>query len=337
MGDDEDRAAARREVAREPVDALDVEVVGRLVEQQQLGVAEQRLRQRDPAPLAARQRRDRRVQPLREAADLDAAEQPVEHGAVGGVGHPLVVGAAADELLADRARRVEVVALAEHRHVQPAGARDRARVGLLEPRDQLQQRRLAVAVAADDADPVPGRDAERDVLQHGPRGVALGGVLEVDEVARRGHCGSCSLRSSRWRQLEDEQEHLDATGAAYDRAFAALVGRKPPSGSDDYANEALEQMRRERIRVYTEASGPLYFGRVDEADGETLYVGRHAVWSAGQRAALGQLARARGGAVLQRHRARAEGRAGAAGGWTSRTGACSGSSTRRWRPRTTTT
>src|SRR4051794_14932508 len=38
-------------------------------------------------------------------------------------------------------------------------------------------------------------------------------------------------------------------------------------------------MRRERIRVYTEASGPLYFGRIDRADGDTLYVGRHAVWS----------------------------------------------------------
>ena len=38
-------------------------------------------------------------------------------------------------------------------------------------------------------------------------------------------------------------------------------------------------MRRERIRVYTEASGPLYFGRIDRTDGETLYVGRHAVWS----------------------------------------------------------
>ena len=80
------------------------------------------------------------------------------------------------------------------------------------------------------------------------------------------------------RELEREQEHLDATAEAFDRAFAALTGRRPPSGSDDYANEALEHMRRERIRQYTEASGPLYFGRID---GEgTLYVGRHAVWSA---------------------------------------------------------
>jgi DNA helicase IV len=39
-------------------------------------------------------------------------------------------------------------------------------------------------------------------------------------------------------------------------------------------------MRRERVRVYTEASGPLYFGRVDRDTGDTVYVGRHAVWSA---------------------------------------------------------
>ena len=61
VGDDEHRAAAGGEVAREPVDGLDVEVVRRLVEQQQLGAVEQQLGERDPAPLATRQRRDRRV------------------------------------------------------------------------------------------------------------------------------------------------------------------------------------------------------------------------------------------------------------------------------------
>src|SRR4051794_37957200 len=80
-------------------------------------------------------------------------------------------------------------------------------------------------------------------------------------------------------ELEDEQRHLDETGAAYDAAFRALVGRRHRSG-DDFANEALEAMRRERVRSYTEASGPLYFGRVDRESGDTLYVGRHAVWSA---------------------------------------------------------
>src|SRR4051812_30876668 len=78
--------------------------------------------------------------------------------------------------------------------------------------------------------------------------------------------------------LAEEQRHLDETGAAYDAAFRALTGRRHRSG-DDYANDALEAMRRERIRVYTEASGPLYFGRVDRVEGDTVYIGRHAVWS----------------------------------------------------------
>ena len=36
-------------------------------------------------------------------------------------------------------------------------------------------------------------------------------------------------------------------------------------------------MRRERIRVYTEASGPLYFGRIDPDGRDPLYIGRHVV------------------------------------------------------------
>ena len=36
-------------------------------------------------------------------------------------------------------------------------------------------------------------------------------------------------------------------------------------------------MRRERIRVYTEASGPLYFGRIDPEGRDPLYIGRHVV------------------------------------------------------------
>jgi DNA helicase IV len=81
-------------------------------------------------------------------------------------------------------------------------------------------------------------------------------------------------------ELEDEQHHLDETCASYDLAFAALTEfRDRATSADEFANEALEAMRRERIRVYTEASGPLYFGRIDRTDGATLYVGRHAVHS----------------------------------------------------------
>ena len=55
MGDDQDRAGIVAQMALEPVDGLGVEMVGRLVEQQQLGLFEQQAAERDAAALAARE------------------------------------------------------------------------------------------------------------------------------------------------------------------------------------------------------------------------------------------------------------------------------------------
>src|SRR3954468_18185822 len=78
-------------------------------------------------------------------------------------------------------------------------------------------------------------------------------------------------------ELEEEQGHLDLTYAAYDALVAALsVSRRDRQG-DIFTEAVLEAMRLERLRAYTAASGPLYFGRVDREDGGTLYIGRHAV------------------------------------------------------------
>jgi DNA helicase IV len=78
-------------------------------------------------------------------------------------------------------------------------------------------------------------------------------------------------------ELRAEQARLDETFAAFDEALRRLTARTGRSGVDEFADEALERMRRERIRVYTEASGPLYFGRIDPVDGTPLYIGRHVV------------------------------------------------------------
>jgi DNA helicase IV len=78
-------------------------------------------------------------------------------------------------------------------------------------------------------------------------------------------------------ELREEQARLDETFAAFDGALRRLTARTTRTGVDEFADEALERMRRERIRVYTEASGPLYFGRIDPRDGEPLYIGRHVV------------------------------------------------------------
>jgi DNA helicase IV len=75
--------------------------------------------------------------------------------------------------------------------------------------------------------------------------------------------------------LETEQAHLELTWAAYERLLRAL--RRSTRAGNDFAEEVLDAMRRERLRRYTAASGPLYFGRIDGTDGRTLYIGRHAV------------------------------------------------------------
>src|ERR687888_83646 len=81
-------------------------------------------------------------------------------------------------------------------------------------------------------------------------------------------------------ELAEEQAHLDETYAAYDALVAALsVSRRDRQG-DVFTEAVLEAMRLERLRAYTAASGPLYFGRIDRAGGETLYIGRHAVANA---------------------------------------------------------
>src|SRR3954465_8727941 len=83
--------------------------------------------------------------------------------------------------------------------------------------------------------------------------------------------------------LREEQEHLDRTYAAYDALVEALsVSRRDKQG-DIFTEEVLERMRRERLRAYTGASGPLYFGRVDRPGDEPLYIGRHAVADADNR------------------------------------------------------
>src|SRR6188472_2525267 len=81
-------------------------------------------------------------------------------------------------------------------------------------------------------------------------------------------------------ELEEEQAHLDLTYAAYDALVRALsVSRRDRQG-DVFTEAVLEAMRLERLRAYTAASGPLYFGRIDRAGGEPLYIGRHAVANA---------------------------------------------------------
>ena len=148
VGHHHQRRGALGEVVGEPGDRLDVEVVGRLVEYDEVVVAEQQRGQRAAAALAAGEAEHRPVQ-------LHAGEQLLDDLAQPRVGGPLVVGPAAEHRLPDGVGVDQLVALVEVADEQAAGLRDPAAVRRLEAGHHLEQRGLAVAVAADDADPLP--------------------------------------------------------------------------------------------------------------------------------------------------------------------------------------
>ena len=97
----------------------------------------------------------------------------------------------------------------------------------------------------------------------------------------RGGAVTASSLRSRVGELADEQRHLDETCAAYDAAFArADRPRAAAAGSTTSPTR-----RSSRCGASASASTPRRAGRCTSgastgSDGETLYVGRHAVWSA---------------------------------------------------------
>src|SRR4051794_10377249 len=135
---------------------LDVEVVGRLVEEEDVAALLEHLGHVDPVALAAR-----------ELADLLLLVLPLEvEGADIGAGADLVLAeaehvAAARNLLPDVLRRVERVArLIDIAQANRLADPDRAGIGLLLAADELEQGRLAGAVGADDSDDPSRREAE---------------------------------------------------------------------------------------------------------------------------------------------------------------------------------
>ena len=88
----------------QPADRLDVEVVGRLVEDQQVVIAEHQGDQRHPAALAAAEGGDLAFQ-------VDLGQQVLHDRPGRGIGGPDVVGVAADDDVADGRGRGEVVGL----------------------------------------------------------------------------------------------------------------------------------------------------------------------------------------------------------------------------------
>ena len=137
---DDERAGPVVEEVLERAQRVEVEVVGRLVEQQHVRLLRQREQQLHPPALAARQQADRR--PLRVVVEPERLEQA-------GVGPVRLAGGPGDRLPHPLRRVERRAALVVERELHGrARARPRPRAGLAPPGDHVEQRRLAGAVRA---------------------------------------------------------------------------------------------------------------------------------------------------------------------------------------------
>ena len=194
------------EVTLEPTHRESVEVVGGLVEEQDVGLLDEQSAQRDPAALAAREHVDdgvRRRTAQRVHGELEPrVELPGAHGldlvldlglTVEDLGHLVVVhglgetigklvvlgeqggglgGAFLDDLEHGLAR-LERGLLLEHPDGVTGRAHDLSVGGLLGPRHDPEQGRLPRAVQTQDADLGAVEKAQRNVPQHGLLAVGL--------------------------------------------------------------------------------------------------------------------------------------------------------------------
>ena len=176
VADDHDAAGEVQQRFFERPQRVDVEVVGRFVEQQQVAALAQQLGQVDAVAFAARERPDL-------ALLLAALEVEPRH--VGARRHRLAAHRQLVEAVGDLVEhglvRIERVAalidIADlHRLAEP----QRAGVGLLLTGDQPEQRRLAGAVRADDADDAAARQRERQVVEQHRVAVGLAQVARLD-------------------------------------------------------------------------------------------------------------------------------------------------------------
>ena len=219
VGDGDDGAGVVAEEPLQPVDGFGVEVVGRLVEQQQIGVREQEAAQRDAAPLATGQHGDVGVvgrAAQRVHGDLDVAFEaprvgggdlvlelrllladlvvvgvgvgPHRHDLVVPVDEALDVGDAVHHVALDVLGRIELRLLGEVADGEAGGQARLAGVAVVEAGHDLQQRRLAGAVRAEHADLGARVERQRDVLQHRLVGRVVPSELVglVDEFVRHG-------------------------------------------------------------------------------------------------------------------------------------------------------
>src|SRR5882672_6519318 len=195
---DQGHVALAIEMVEQGVEArlgLGVHPAGRLVQDQQLGLGDQRPRDQHPLLLAGRQRADARgrvrghphlAEHLRDALAFRAADAPeeAERGQEPGR-HHLVDGHRQGGIEGGLLRHVAETAPLPERRRRVTEEADRAALGRQEAQYDAEQGGLAGAIRADDAEEVAGLDGQVDALEHRDRPVGEAHVLELDEGAHQ--------------------------------------------------------------------------------------------------------------------------------------------------------
>ena len=164
MGNDHEASGVLRpaglQVAGEPGDGLDVQVVGGLVEHEHVPLLREQGGQGHAAALAAGEGRDRRIP----GQVGDQARDDVADASLRG---PLVFGGVAHNRVADGVVVVENIGLVKVADAGAAAHGDAAGVRFEPAGKDLHEGGFAVAVTADDADAVALVQADRDALENG--------------------------------------------------------------------------------------------------------------------------------------------------------------------------
>ena len=199
-----------REELLEPDDALDVEVVRRLVEEEEVGLPDELAREGDALLLPARERRHEAV-----GADAAGRERELRERLVrlqlGLPRHLLAVGDVGEGPLEDdgpdgRPLR-EARDLGDEADGDASLEDDRPVVGRRLLGEDRQERRLPRAVRPDQADPLVRLDPEREAGEEGPGAKRLREALRGDEgrhaatLAEAPGDGSRALRKPRGRRI----------------------------------------------------------------------------------------------------------------------------------------
>ena len=185
VADEDDGAGIGAEHFLQHVQRFQIEVVGGLVQHQQVGGLGERARQHQAAALAAGQRAERRARLLRR-------EQEILHVADDMLGLSADrdgIAAAAGQGFAERPVGIETfAALVERGHGEVGAEPHRAAVGRERAGEKADQRGLAAAVGADDADAVAAHHAQGEVLDDRPRVEGFADALGLDDQ-RAGRLG----------------------------------------------------------------------------------------------------------------------------------------------------